>query len=133
MKKINVFMCMLLLLTIIVGCSSDNEDFSQQLLGEWEMELGNTSEVLPGESLFKFQNDGVLSVSSKSKVVNDAYLLPSGTYHYSVAKNEIMFSGNSIPFRYVIIGDKLQLSFSPELYQDNMYPLILQYVFHKRK
>ena len=135
MKKTSIFLYVLMILTLTWGCSSDDDKTvpSDGILGKWEMELGNSTEVLPGESIFTFQNDGTLSVTSKSKDMNDVYLLPSGTYHYSINKDEITFSGNSIKFQYIIEEDKLQLTFSSDLKQDNVYLMYLQYKFHRKK
>ena len=135
-KTRRMFFYLTLFLVFMLGiCGCDNnsdEEYSNLLLGKWEMELSNNYEISPGESIFEFQNDGILTVDSKSEFINDSYLLPSGTYHYSLNKDIITFSSNNLEFCYKITGGKLILSFSPKEMQDNAYPMFLQYTFHKK-
>lgn len=137
MKTNNILYYLLLVLMLgVTGCGSDDEDkeadFYPAMVGEWEMEYSYPVEVLPGNSIFVFRTDRTLTVNSKSEYINDTYLLPSGTYTYSVTKDEITFSGNAITYKYKINGDVLQLNYDPEIADENAYPIHLEYRFHKK-
>lgn len=92
MKKNGILWMFAVLITLSVGCSSDDGG-SSPLLGTWEMEKSYIGYDAADERVYSligedeviadFQENGLLNVRRKSEQPIDDYFLPSGNYTYS--------------------------------------------------
>ena len=157
MKKINVFMCMLLLLTIIVGCSSDNANNvhksatnpKERIIGSWILVSTDADNLSSQNIIWTFSSDGTWSVSDALVLANT-----ESDFHEQI-KNLISFREDweydvdndvilgylsltnpdpfaPFPYRFELKRKELMLSFEPQNKYYAIPPTPMVYFF-KRK
>ena len=136
MKKV---LLILVVISMICGCSKDEADSLDSMFGTWELQKSMTgiddNMITKGETVINFQEDGALLITSKSSYEWDAYFLPTGNYKYKITSNNIVISGEHClgSFEYQMDNNILELhSIGMEPTQDSYPGPILHYTFYRR-
>lgn len=103
MKRINVFMCMLLLLTIIVGCSSDDEDVTAiyhllDINGQ-ETTVFNSGDDIVFELIVINSTNHTLKYADERDFINGAFIVynSEGQLFNPILADDLMIHPVSIP------------------------------------
>ena len=134
MKKVSLFIVMLLLLGMFSACSSDDSiSDSNPILGTWELErvlraFGGDEDVIPPKNrdIYIFGSNGKVYVTSNNRY---SYFLETGEYDYlcETGKQEIMINGKLRNCS--ISSGKMTISGDINAYSDG----VIAFVFTKTK